>query len=140
MVTRAAAPPQAAIGARPGVCTVRAGCYTSRRMARSRRARILLLATALAAFASALIVPGLAVGVLFLSPAIVLLTALLNGCYVGEKRLHRLAAAFRPSGRRRPRAAPVPRVLRRRALMPRGGSLVATSLAVRPPPQLLVAR
>jgi hypothetical protein len=109
-------------------------------MARSRWARILLVAATLAAFAVALIVPGLAAGVLFLSPAIVLVAALRSGRYVGEERLRRLAAAFRPSRRRRPRAAPMPRILRRRALMPRGGSLVATSLAVRPPPHPLVVR
>jgi hypothetical protein len=109
-------------------------------MARSRWARILLLAAALAAFSVALSVPGLTVGVLFLSPAIALVAALLNGRYVGEERLRRLAAAFRPSRRRRPQAAAVPRIPRRRALMPRGGSLVATSLAVRPPPRHLVVR
>jgi hypothetical protein len=109
-------------------------------MARSRWAPILLLAAALTAFAVALIVPGLAAGVLFLSPAIVLVAALLNGRYVGEERLRRLAAAFRPNRRRRPRAAPEPRVPRHRALMPRGGSLVATSLAVRPPPRRLAVR
>lgn len=106
-------------------------------MGRSRRTRILLSAIALAAIAVALLVPGLAVGVLFLSPAIVLLATLLSGRYVGEDRLRRLAAAFRPSRRRRPRAAPGQRVRRRLALMPRGGSLVATSLAVRPPPHFL---
>jgi hypothetical protein len=109
-------------------------------MARSRRHRILLLTTVLAASAVALVVPGLGVGVLFLSPAIVLLASLLSGRYVGEDRLRRLAAAFRPRRRRRPRAAPASRLLRRRALMPRGGSLVATSLAVRPPPHLLAVR
>jgi hypothetical protein len=109
-------------------------------MARSRWARILLLAATLAAFAVALIVPGLSVGVLFLSPAIVLVAALLNGRYVGEEHLRRLAAAFRPDRRRRPHAAPGPRIPRRRALMPRGGSLVATSLAERPPPHPLAVR
>lgn len=124
----------------PGVGTVRAGWYTSRRMGRSRLHRMLLLATVAAASAVALVVPGLGVGVLFLLPAIVLIASLLTGRYVGEERLRRLSAAFRPQRRRRPRAVPVPRVARRRALMPRGGSLVAMSLAVRPPPQLLAAR
>jgi len=110
-------------------------------MARSRRARILLLATALAAFPVVLIVPGLDVGVLFLSPAIVLLASLLTGRYVGEDRLRRLAAAYRPRARRSAARTPatVPLPLRR-ALMPRGGSLVATSLAVRPPPLHLAVR
>jgi hypothetical protein len=109
-------------------------------MARTRWSHIFMLTAALVAFGVALVVPGLDVGVLFLSPAIVLLASLLTGHYVGEERLHRLVANFRS----RPRAAGV-RVaatasLRRRALMPRGGRLVATSLAVRPPPLLPAAR
>jgi hypothetical protein len=104
-------------------------------MARSRGARLLLLATALAAFPVVLIVPGLEAGVLFLAPAIVLLASLLTGRYVGEERLRRLAAAFRPHRRRRPRAAATARAARPRARMPRGGRLVGTSLAVRPPPR-----
>jgi hypothetical protein len=103
-------------------------------MARSRRARILALAAALAAFGVALLVPGLEAGVLFLSPAVVLLASLMTGRYVGEERLHRLARAFRPRRTRPRRTVAAARGPRRRALMPRGGSLVATSLAVRPPP------
>jgi len=117
------------------------GWYTSLFMARSHRVRILLLATALVAFPVVLIVPGLDVGVLFLSPAIVLLASLLSGRYVGEERLRRLAAALTPQRRgRRPRAAnPAPRRIRHLP-MPRGGSLLATSLAVRPPPLRLAVR
>ncbi|HEX4344386.1 MAG TPA: hypothetical protein VHZ31_02375 [Solirubrobacteraceae bacterium] len=103
-------------------------------MARSRAARIALLAVALAAFPVAVMVPGLEVGVLSLAPAIVLIASLLAGRYVGEERLRRLAAAFRHRRSRRPPAAAAPRLHRRRAPMPRGGSLLATSLAVRPPP------
>ncbi len=110
-------------------------------MARSRRARIVLLATAVAAFGVVLIVPGLEVGVLFLSPAIILLASLLAGRYVGEERLHRLAAAFRPHRRRsRSRAVAHAHLPRPRAALPRGGRLVATSLAVRPPPLLAAVR
>ncbi len=109
-------------------------------MARSPRARILLLATALAAFPVVLIVPGMDVGVLFLSPAIVLLASLLSGCYVGEERLRRLAATFRPHRRRRPPAAAPARLPVRLLPMPRGGSLLGTSLAVRPPPPRLAVR
>jgi hypothetical protein len=103
-------------------------------VARSRQLPIVLLAVALVAFPVALLVPGMATGVLFLSPAIVLLASLLSGRYVGENRLRRLAAFARrrdPRGARAPQS-PLPR--RPRALMPRGGNLVATSLAVRPPP------
>ncbi|MEA2186647.1 MAG: hypothetical protein QOK16_1658 [Solirubrobacteraceae bacterium] len=107
-------------------------------MVRTRWAHIFLLAVATAAFPVVLVVPGLDVGVLFLSPAIVLLASLLTGCYVGEERLARLAAAMRPGRPRRPRAMRPASSPRRRALMPRGGRLVATSLAVRPPPGLPV--
>jgi hypothetical protein len=103
-------------------------------MARSRRLPIVLLALAAAAFALVLLLPGMTTGALFLSPAIVLLASLLTGRYVGEDGIRRLAAAVR---RREPRAAralqsPLPR--RPRAVMPRGGRLVGSSLAVRPPP------
>ena len=106
-------------------------------MARARRLHILLLVVAIAAFGLALYLPGMETGVLFLSPAIVLLASLLTGRYVGEDRLARLAASRRPP-RRRAQARTVPTAAaRRRPLMPRGGRLVATSLAVRPPPALL---
>jgi fatty acid desaturase len=101
---------------------------------------VVLLAVALVAFAAALVVPGLETGVLFLSPAIVMLALLLGGHYVGETQLERLAAACqqRRPRRERVRRNPLPR--RPRALMPRGGRLVATSLAVRPPPLLTTVR
>ena len=106
-------------------------------MTPARRVRIALLAVALAAFPAALLVPGMETGLLILSPAIFLLASLLSGHYVGERSLHRLAAAVRSRRPRRARSTdrPLPRP---RALMPRGGRLVATSLAVRPPPLLLL--
>jgi hypothetical protein len=102
-------------------------------MTRTRRAPILVLAIAVAAFPVVLVLPGLETGVLFLSPAIVLLASLLTGRYIGEERLARLAAAFvaprrRPARTLRARARRCPRSL------PRGGRLIAASLAVRPPP------
>jgi hypothetical protein len=109
--------------------------YLAAPMARSPYwVRIVLFAVTLAAFPAALVVPGMETGVLFLSPAIVLLASLLTGHYVGEESLGRLAAVLRQRRPRRVRVAgsPVPRRLH--ALMPRGGRLVATSLAVRPPP------
>ncbi len=110
-------------------------------MARARWLHILLLVVAIAAFGLALYLPGMETGVLFLSPAIVLLASLLTGRYVGEDRLARLAAARRPPRRRLQARAPAPSAAaNRRALMPRGGRLVATSLAVRPPPALLAVR
>jgi hypothetical protein len=107
---------------------------------RRSRVPIVALAAALAAFAVALVVPGLETGILFLSPAIVVLALLRSGHYVGEEQLGRLSAAWQQRCPRRARVArsPVPR--RPRALMPRGGGLVATSLAVRPPPLLATVR
>jgi hypothetical protein len=101
---------------------------------------IVVLATALAAFAVALVVPGLETGILFLSPAIVVLALLRSGHYVGEEQLGRLSAAWQQRRPRRARVARSPLPRRPRALMPRGGGLVATSLAVRPPPSPAIVR
>jgi hypothetical protein len=127
---------------RPGEVTGRqGGCYTcGASPMRARRTHILMLAVATAAFPVVLVLPGMETGVLFLSPAIVLLASLLTGRYVGEDRLARLAAARRPSRPRRPRAARLVLPRRREGLMPRGGRLVATSLAVRPPPAVPAVR
>jgi UPF0716 family protein affecting phage T7 exclusion len=91
----------------------------------------------LAAFAAAaLVVPGLATGMLFLAPALLLLAALLRGHYVGEATIARLVARRRPRCRAgRAGSRYLPRARRAAVLaVPRGGSLVAWSLAVRPPP------
>jgi hypothetical protein len=101
---------------------------------------IVVLAASLAAFAAALVVPGLETGILFLSPAIVLVALLRSGHYVGEQQLDRLCAAWQQRRPRHARAARSPLPRRPRALMPRGGRLVATSLAVRPPPLLTTVR
>jgi hypothetical protein len=106
----------------------------------SRHVRIALLAVAVAGFPAALLVPGMETGVLFLSPAIVLLASLLTGHYVGEESLARLATALRQRRPKRARATRNPLPRRPRAVMPRGGRLVATSLAVRPPPLLAATR
>jgi hypothetical protein len=65
---------------------------------------------------------------------------LLAGRYVGEERIARLAARFVSRARRI-----VPRLVARlprapRALAPRGGRLLACSLAERGPPAVLAAR
>ena len=73
--------------------------------------------------------------VLLAAPVLVLVLPLLAGRYVGEERLARLAAAFAPA-RRRPAAALRPAVARAPRVLPRGGRLIATALAVRPPPAL----
>jgi hypothetical protein len=78
--------------------------------------------------------------VLLASPALVLALPLLAGRYVGEERIARLAARFVVGVRRAaPRlTARLPRAPR--ALLPRGGRLLACSLAERGPPAVLAAR
>jgi hypothetical protein len=88
---------------------------------------------ALALLAALCAVPGLGTGVLFLVPALALLVPLLYGRYVGEATVIGLARARRthprrPTGRRCAPHRPRP------VLLPRGGRLIAWSLAVRPPP------
>jgi hypothetical protein len=65
----------------------------------------------------------------------VLALPLLAGRYVGEAQLARLAAAF-VADRRRPAAVLAPTAGGVAHCLPRGGRLMAFSLAVRPPPAL----
>jgi hypothetical protein len=74
----------------------------------------------------------------YLLPALVLLLALLARRYPGERALARIARR-RARPRRRPRAAVLAHHTRPRVSLPRGGRLIAASLAVRPPPHLLGA-
>jgi hypothetical protein len=69
---------------------------------------------------------------LYLLPPLLLIAALLLRRYPGERQLIALARA-----RRKPRRrciAPAWSQSRPSALLPRGGKLIASSLAVRPPP------
>ncbi len=104
----------------------------------SRRALQLLLATCLLAAAGLLTgsVVGLGSGFLFLAPALLLVLPLLAGRYLGAERLTRTARARLP--RRRVRLSlSIPHTSR--VVPPRGGKLIAASLAVRPPPAPLAA-
>ena len=94
-----------------------------------------LLAIALVGVVVALAnsVTGLDTGLLLLSPALVLLLPLLAGRYFGEERLQRLVARFAAGRRPRPVSAPLPR-RRPRAVVARGGRLLAAALAERAPP------
>jgi hypothetical protein len=97
-------------------------------------ARRLIALSLLGALVGGLVVTGSTTTLLFLAPWVVVLAPLLAGRYLGERSLLRLARAarHRPPARRlstRP-AARRPSV---RGL-PRGGRLIACSLAVRPPP------
>ena len=82
---------------------------------------------------AALTLVGLHGDILLAAPVLVLALPLLAGRYVGEQRLARLVAVFHAAPRR---AAPAlaPNVRRASHSLPRGGRLLACSLAVRPPP------
>jgi hypothetical protein len=105
----------------------------------TRRRIVLFAALALlsGAWLAAHAVGGLDVGLLHLLPAIAILLPLLAGRYLGADAL--VAIARRRHGRPRPRriAARLPRP---RRAVPRGGRLIAASLAERGPPALLPAR
>lgn len=101
------------------------------------RDRRLLLGLALV---SSLFLMGEATGalgplLLYLAPLVAVALPLLAGRYVGEERIVQLARSPR---QRRPHHAPrlaAPAAVRRAAgALPRGGRLIASSLAVRPPP------
>ena len=72
---------------------------------------------------------------LYLAPLLIVGLPLLAGRYVGEEAIERLAGAH-GVGPQRPRVAAVDRPIPGRVVyaVPRGGRLIATSLAVRPPP------
>ena len=101
----------------------------------TRRDRQLLFALAgLTLALASLTLFGVHSDVLLIAPVLVLALPLLAGRYVGEEQLARLAAAFVEVARRRPASALVPPAGGPRQILPRGGRLLACSLAVRPPP------
>jgi hypothetical protein len=103
-------------------------------LAMTRRDRLLLFALAgLTLALASLILAGVSSDVLLAVPVLVFALPLVAGRYVGEEQLARLAAAHverraRPATMLAPAARLAPRPL------PRGGRLIAASLAVRPPP------
>ncbi len=97
--------------------------------------RLTVIATALLGILAAVAVPGVAEGLAFVLPAVVLLAALVVRRYPGERVLSRLRARRLRVAHAGPRAgACCAQRSRPRARMPRGGRLIAASLAVRPPP------
>ena len=97
-----------------------------------------MLCVSLAAVAIVALIGGDA-GVLGLAPAVVIALVLSRRRYPGA----RLLAAMRSRAARRcPRRglAPLTATARVRATAPRGGLLLARSLAIRPPPLALLAR
>jgi hypothetical protein len=106
----------------------------------ARRDVHLLLGMAALTVALLLVQAATGVEVLMASPFLALALPLLAGRYVGERRIQRLVARFAGPVRRAARRL-VARVARApRVLVPRGGALVAASLAERGPPAALAAR
>lgn len=75
---------------------------------------------------------GVSSDLLLVVPLFVLLVPLLVGRYPGEQAIARLASQGKARGRQLPGRAPVPQ--RRSPVFARGGLLLATGLAGRPPP------
>lgn len=71
-------------------------------------------------------------GLLYVSPFLVLIALLMFGLYPGEALLLRITADAGPTRRRAPGRLRVPRA--REVITPRGGALLAASLAGRAPP------
>jgi hypothetical protein len=78
------------------------------------------------------VLSGVETGLLYLAPALLLCAPLISGRYVGEEQLAELAKRSPRRTARHASRLPVPRSHVR--LMQRGGRLVASSLAKRPPP------
>jgi hypothetical protein len=107
-----------------------------RLVARRLVAQRLVALGALGALAAGLLLVGSTTPLLFLAPWLVVLAPLLAGRYLGERSLHRLAGRLaRHRAPRRRVATPIAHGLTA-PLLPRGGRLLACSLAVRPPPAL----
>jgi hypothetical protein len=79
----------------------------------------------------------MSVALLHLVPPLLLLVVLLLQRYPGDRRLVALAEAR--SIRRHHQAAPSAPRARPRGLVPRGGLLIGSALAVRPPPRACMA-
>lgn len=110
-------------------CLARVGCVgMSRRDLRLLGIGCGLILAGLLACGAA----GASEGILFVTPAVLLALPLLAGRYIGAERLARISRS-RPRRRRRAQTArPARRSFYRTP--PRGGLLIAASLAVRPPP------
>jgi hypothetical protein len=105
-----------------------------------RRDRLVPLTFALvaAAWMVADALTGSHSGLLYLAPALVLAVPLLLGRYVGEKQLVELAG--RASARPRRLVVRVVRPRSHARVMQRGGRLVASGMAKRPPPLAALPR
>jgi hypothetical protein len=104
---------------------------------RAMAARWLLLASVVLAILVGIAANGTPTGLggalLYLLPPLLLLLALAMRRYPGERALLALMGRSRYRGRH-PRVDGARPRLRPRVVVPRGGRLIASSLAVRPPP------
>jgi len=105
------------------------------------RRALLSLAVASLALVAWLLVHGVGApfeGLVMLAPALAFAVPLLAGRYLGERAIERARTArtAAPAPRRRSTAA-APRRRPSLAVVPRGGLLLASSLATRPPPSLI---
>jgi hypothetical protein len=98
-----------------------------------RRMVVVWFALLVAAWTVFAVLSGVETGLLYLAPALLLCAPLISGRYVGEEQLAELAKRSPRRTARRASRLPVPRSHVR--LMQRGGRLVASSLAKRPPPR-----
>lgn len=97
----------------------------------------LLSSLCLLAEAAGVLAPTL----LYAAPLLLVALPLLAGRYLGEDRFVRLAQGARERRRRPARRVSAPAGARwELRAIPRGGRLIAHSLAVRPPPVALLAR
>jgi hypothetical protein len=102
-----------------------------------RRDRLVLLAFALlaAAWVVAEVGTGADTGLLYLAPALGVCAPLLLGRYPGEDQIAQLAGRSTVRAPLRPSRVAIPRSHVR--VMKRGGRLVGSALAKRPPPALV---
>jgi hypothetical protein len=98
---------------------------------------MLVLALLFSALGVAVELGNASADLLLLAPLLCLAVPLLGGSYLGEEQLARLAKAV--AARRRPLRAPaaMPRPRRAPVLVARGGRLLGSAHAIRPPPPLL---
>ena len=103
-------------------------------MVRRKRSLPLALVVLCAAVGGGIdVVSGGCVGLAHLLPFVLIIVPLLAGRYIGEERLARLTGSMRSWPRRRATRAFASR--RPARTVPRGGCLIASFLAVRPPPR-----
>ena len=98
-----------------------------------RRSVVVWFALPVAAWTVFALLSGVDTGLLYLAPALLLCAPLIFGRYLGEEQLAELAKRAPRSPARDVARLSVPRSHVR--LMQRGGRLVASSLAKRPPPR-----